>query len=140
MLEYSPITLQILDDQGKCLYEYVVPFEFGISAKQLLERAFVAAQSTVDADPFLFTLEYFGYSESAEFPGYLGYEVESIKNLQTDAQHFWDLMLDGVSTLTGVDTTFPQPGGTVVLQYTQIPAQPTNPRAAAVQSRKTRQK
>lgn len=135
MLDYAPITLRIIDEKGKCLHEYVIPFEFGMNVQQLLERAFVAAQTTVDADPFLFTLEFFGYSESAQFPGYLGYEVDSIGSLGT-GDHFWDLMLDGISTSTGIDTTFPQPGGTVVLQYTPIPDAPTSPRAAAMQSKK----
>lgn len=87
-----------------------------MSAKQLLERAFVLAQSAEKADPFLYTIEYFGYSQSAQFPGYLGYEIESVAGLPNNAQFFWDLMLDGVSSTSGADTTVPNPDGTVVWQ------------------------
>jgi hypothetical protein len=136
MAGYLPITLRAMDDKQNVLFEYAVPFEFGISAKQLLERAFVLAQTGAKADPFLYTIEYFGYSESAQFPGYLGYEIESIAGLPNDAQFFWDLILDGVSPTSGADTTFPNPGGTVVWQYTPIPAQSGSARAAAVQNRR----
>ena len=114
MPDYAPITLRAVDDKGNLLFEYVVPFEFGISAKQLLERAFVLGQAAGKADPFLYTIEYFGYSESAQFPGYLGYEIESISRLPNNGQYFWDLMLDGVSSTSGADTTFPNPGGTIL--------------------------
>ena len=119
------------------LFEYVVPFEFGIDAKQLLERAFVLAQAPAKPDPFVYSVEYYGYSQSAQFPGYLGYEIEAIAGLQNGAQYYWDLILDGVSSASGADTTYPSPGGTVVWQYTPVPQQPTSPRSAAVISRKT---
>jgi hypothetical protein len=136
MPNYAPITLRAIDDKGSVLFEYAVPFEFGMSAKHLLERAFVLGQTAGERDPFLYTVEYFGYSESAQFPGYLGYEIESIAGFSNNAQFFWDLILDGVSSTSGADTTFPNPGGTVVWQYTPIPQQPQSPRAAVVQDRR----
>lgn len=137
MAAYPPITLRAIDDKGNVLFEYEVPFEFGINAKQLLERAFVLAQRPAKADPFLYTVEYYGYSQSPQFPGYLGYEIESIANLPGNSSFYWDLILDGVSSTTGADTTYPNPGGTIVWQYTPVPAQPATQRSAVIQSRRT---
>lgn len=121
MSHYPPITLRAVDDKAQLIFEYRVPFEFGVSVRQLLERAFVLAQAVEDkADPFLYTIEYYGYSRSAQYPGYLGYEIESVASFASDATHYWDLQLDGVTTMTGADTTFPNPGGTVLWQYQDV--------------------
>jgi hypothetical protein len=139
MPDYLPITLRAVDNEGQIRFEYSVPFDFGISVKQLLERAFVLAQTSAKADPFVYTIEYFGYSQSSQFPGYLGYEIESIAELPNNAQFYWDLLLDGVSASSGADTTYPNPGGTVLWQYTAIPAEPSAlpPRTATIQSRRS---
>jgi hypothetical protein len=88
MADYSPITLRAVDDKQNVLFEYVVPFEFGITAKQLLERAFVLAQTGAKADPFVYTIEYFGYSESAQFPGYLGTRSKASRACPTTLNSF----------------------------------------------------
>src|SRR5262249_35614631 len=69
----------------------------------------------------LYTLEYFGYSESAQFPGYLGYEIESIANLQSNDQFFWSLLINDVPSSSGADTTYPGPGASVLWKYTPVP-------------------
>ncbi len=78
MPSYAPFTLQIVDETGKELFNQAVPFEWELDVKQIMERAFVLAQTTAAPDPFVYTVEYYGYSEAAQFPGYLGYEIESI--------------------------------------------------------------
>jgi hypothetical protein len=139
MLSFSPITLRVIDSNNNQLFEYVVPFRIGINARQVLEEAFALAQTSAAPDPFVFTIEYFGYSESTAFPGYLGYEIESIGGLANSGQFYWDLLVNGVPSTSGADTTYPNPGAVVLWQYTPIPAAPSalGNRAAVIQSRRT---
>lgn len=122
MSGFNPITLRAIDDKNTPLFEYVVPFSMEISARQVLENAFVIGQSATKSDPFLYTLEYYGYSESASYPGYLGYEIESIAGLSNNAEYYWELLINGVASSSGADTTYPNPGATVIWQYAAIPA------------------
>jgi hypothetical protein len=122
MPEYAPITIRAVDNNGLELFNYEVPFEFEITVKQLMERAFVIGQTSTKPDPFLYTLEYFGYSESVQFPGYLGYEIESIAQFQSNDQFFWSLLINDVPSSAGADTTYPGPGATVLWKYTPVPA------------------
>lgn len=122
MSDFAPITLRVIDNTGTSLFQYSVPFEPQITAREVLEYAFVIAQTSPTPDPFAFTLKFYGYSESAQFPGYLGYEIESINNLENNAQCYWDLLVDGTTSSSGADTTYPHPGATILWQYTPIPA------------------
>ena len=135
---FSPIKLRVVDNNEKQLFEYSVPFYPGITARQVLEQAFVLGQTPGNFDPFVYTLEYFGYSEAAQFPGYLGYEVESIGGLANNKQFFWDLLVNDVSSFNGADTTYPNPGATVLWRYTAIPVTPDmlSSRATVIQSRR----
>jgi hypothetical protein len=121
MPQYAPITIRAVDDQDHELFSYAVPFEFELSVKQVMERAFVIGQTAGTADPFMYTVEYFGYSESAQFPGYLGYEIESIAQFQSNGQFYWSLLVNDVSSSSGADTTYPGPGATVLWKYTAVP-------------------
>ena len=116
MSSYAPIILRIVDENGKELFSQSVPFEWEIDVKQLMERAFILAQSAATPDPFLYTLEYYGYSEVAKFPGYLGYEIESICGKSNTQKFYWELLIDGVPSQEGADSMQPQPGSTVVWQ------------------------
>jgi hypothetical protein len=137
MSDYRPITLRAVDNQNHQLFEYSVPFTLEVSARQLLENAFVLGQTASSPDPFLFTLEYYGYSQSTQYPGYLGYEVESIAGLSNDAQNYWELLVNGVPSSSGADTTYPNPGSTVTWQYAAIPlsTDQQSRRATLVQNR-----
>jgi hypothetical protein len=138
MSNYAPITLQIVDENGQSLINLAVPFCFEIDVKQIMECAFVITQTSTAPDPFLYTLEYYGYSEAPQFPGYLGYEIESICGRPTNKQFYWSLAVNGVLTSTGADTTLPGPGSTVLWKYTPIPANPDElaARTRVVQSRR----
>jgi hypothetical protein len=141
MSGFAPILLQVIDNHGSHLFEHSVPFTFEINARQVMEQAFVLTQTPGKPDPLLFTVEYFGYSESAQFPGYLGYAIISIANLASNNQFFWDLMINNVSSQTGADTTFPAPGSTVTWRYTPIPDSGTAavaPHARAVIERRAK--
>jgi len=139
MSHFAPITLRAIDSDNKLLFEYVVAFRMGISARQVLEEAFVLAQTSTAPDPFIFTLEFFGYSEAAQFPGFLGYEIESIGTFANNEQFFWDLLIDGVPSTSGADTTYPNPGSTVLWQYTPVSnvQAVVNKRAVIIQSRRS---
>jgi hypothetical protein len=138
MSDFSPITVSAVDNQNNQLFAYTVPFRFEMTAREALESAFMLAQTSAQPDPFVFTLEYFGYSESQQFPGYLGYEIESIGQFANTAAFYWDLLIDGVSSSHGADTTFPGPGSTVTWQYTAVPSPSSavSQRASTVQSRR----
>jgi hypothetical protein len=139
MPDFDPITVCAFDNQNNKLFEYDAPFRFEITARKALEYAFAVAQQTAsesDPDPFVFTLEYYGYSKSRKFPGYLGYEVESIGNFANGGGSYWDLLLDDVPSSHGADTTFPGPGSTVKWVYTSAaaPSAATSRRANIIQS------
>lgn len=123
---FLPVTVRAVDNNGKQLFQYSVPFQFNMNARQALETAFAIAQSVANPDPFVFTLEYFGYSEYAQYAGYLGYEIESIgvngDVLANNTQFFWELLLNGIESPSGADTTHPLPGSTVAWRYTAMPA------------------
>lgn len=140
MITYDPVTIEAIDDEGNSLFKYAVPFEMKISALQLMERAFVLVQQvSPKPDPFLYTVEYYGYSQSAQFPGYLGYEIESIGNLQNSDTGYWELLLNGQVSSTGADTTYPNPGGLILWKYLTIPAEneAASNRARMIQTRKS---
>lgn len=72
-MSFDPVTVNAIDQNGGKLFEYRVPFFVGMSARQALECAFIVGQAGGSPDPFLYMLQYYGYSKSPEFPGYLGY-------------------------------------------------------------------
>jgi len=126
------IAIQAVDNNGNTIFSYAVPFTLGVSVKQIMENAFVLNQMPPpDADPFLYTLEYYGYSEDPQFPGYLGYEIEGIGNTATgilpnNNQYYWELLINKQSSKTGAETTYPGPGSAVLWQYVAIPPNPQN--------------
>jgi Domain of unknown function (DUF4430) len=127
----NPITLQVIDEKGNKLVNASVPFSIGINVQQIMDLAFVMAQSAQSPDPFLYTVEYYGYSQNPQFPVYLGYEIESIGLNQsgmkpTNGQFYWALTVNGQPSQTGADSTFPPPGSTIIWTYTPISPTPPN--------------
>jgi hypothetical protein len=140
MPDFAPVSLRVVDNNGKVLIDTSVPFSPNITARKVFENAFILAQTAQNPDPVVFTLQYYGYSEAPQFPGYLGYEIESIDALANTAQFYWDLIVDGVTSQNGADTSYPNPGGSVLWQYTPIPVAPavSNRRATLIQRRQTK--
>ena len=124
MSNYAPITLQVLDEQGQELVKQSVPFESELDVREIMERAFVLSQTAATPDPFTYDLQYYGYSAAAQYPGYLGYEIESLCGKPNDQQFYWALMVNGVLSSEGADSMQPGPGSTVLWQYTPVPANP----------------
>jgi hypothetical protein len=124
MADYKPFTLRIVDDKGQELFSQAVPFEAELDVRGIMERAFVLSQTAALPDPFLYDLQYYGYSEAAQFPGYLGYEVESICGKPNNQQFYWALSINAVLSPEGADSMQPGPGSTVLWAYTPVPANP----------------
>jgi len=140
----KPVKVQIQDGTStppKTLYEYEVPFEWEMDALDLLERAFAFNQTAQSADPFIFTLRYYGYSRNAQFPGYLGYEIENFSDPRTGKpfptdKHFWELLVDGQIATVGADTMRPEPGSTVTWSYQSFENSPPSLRSTTIASRR----
>jgi hypothetical protein len=138
MPEYAPITLQIVDENGQRLIDLAVPFHLEMDVKQVMEAAFVLMQTATSPDPFLYVVEYYGYSEATQFPGYLGYEIESICGKASNNDFFWKLSINGIPSQAGADTANPGPGSTVLWEYTPVSANQgaVTARSKVVQSRR----
>ena len=67
-----------------------------MSARESLEAAFVVSLNS-EADPIIYTLEFFGFSQSEQFPGYLGYEIESFlappRRVLANEKFYWELFI-----------------------------------------------
>jgi len=137
---YAPITLQVVDENSNELFSQSVPFEPEMDVKQVMERAFVLSQSESTPDPLVFTLQYYGYSRTSQFRGYLGYEVESICKRTNNQEYYWELLVNGVPSQEGADLEQPNSGANVIWRYTKIPptAKDFSFRLRATQSRHTR--
>lgn len=47
-----------------------------------------AGRTAEKPDPFKFTLQHYGYSESVQFAGYLGYKIEAISDKANATHHY----------------------------------------------------
>jgi len=90
-----------------------------LNARQLLEVAFVQLQSDSELDPFLYEIEYYGYSQPVTgFTSYLGYEIESIGGyVNGDSDNYWMLYVNGAAATVGIDSYLVQPNDEIALQY-----------------------
>ena len=141
MATYAPITLRIVDELGTELFAQTVPFESELDVRAVMEKAFVLSQTSANPDPYLYELQYYGYSEIAQFPGYMGYEVESICGKSNNQEYFWSLEINKVLSTEGADSMQPGPGATVLWTYAPVPKMQQLPaRAQAMHERRMRRK
>jgi len=106
------ITLQIADFSITVAVPYLGP----INAHSLLDQGFVQLQTSTNADPFLYTVEYFGYSQSGF--GYLGYELESINSEKNGTNdYYWSLAINGAAASVGMDSVWLNPGDVASWTY-----------------------
>lgn len=139
------IHVEALDLNGASIFKYDAPPGSGVTARELLEASFVGLQRTDLRDPFVFTLEFFGYSTDPQFPGYLGYEVESIGRpggtpLSNSTENYWELLMNGQQATEGADALRPLPGSRVTWQFTSMQSQlaGSSVRAKLVKARRSR--
>jgi len=62
MTDYAPIMLRVQDENGSEIFSQIVPYEWEIDVKELMERAFILSQSPTIPDPFVYTLQYLAAS------------------------------------------------------------------------------
>lgn len=120
MNNFEPITLKIVDETGNQIFQQSVPFEVEMDVRTVMERAFILQQSSSTPDPLVYQIQYYGYSEFAGHPGYLGYEIESIHGKPSNSNYFWKLIIDGITSEEGADSMRPAPGSTVLWEYKSI--------------------
>jgi hypothetical protein len=95
--------------------------------RELIEAAFVQLQSPAAPDPFIFTIDYFGYDYFQSNTGYLGYFIVSIglKGGQTyasSAASYWDLLVNNTPSALGMDSRLVAAGDQVRLEWVHASA------------------
>jgi hypothetical protein len=118
----DPITIEAIDDKEQSLFVYSCPSSLRLNVQSILDQAFAGLQSAAKPDPFRFSISYFGYSKDPAYPGYLGYEIESINDCVTSANAYWSLSLNDQASDHGIDTTFPGPADKVMLRFVTVGA------------------
>lgn len=99
MADFALITRRAADNQNNRLSKVSVPFRPEINARQALEPAFILGQTPQSASLFAFAPQTYCGSGSQQFPGYPGYEIESIGGFAVNDQFDWQVTVDGVSSL-----------------------------------------
>jgi hypothetical protein len=143
MPSFAPFTLRVVDANGNQIFTQTVPFEFELTVTQIMERAFVLSQTAANHDPLPFQLQYYGYSEDPQFPGYLGYEVESLCNIASNpANGYWELLIDQQVSNEGADSMRPRAGAEILWQF--VPAarggEPRSARGRVIHERRAQRK
>ena len=99
-----------------------------LTVRELIEAAFVQLQTTAAPDPFIFTIDYFGYDYYQGSTSYLGYFVVSIgvKGGQTyasSAASYWELLVNNAPSSVGMDSRLVAANDQVRLEW-YTPPQP----------------
>jgi hypothetical protein len=134
------VVIEALESSGKTIFKHTVPAGLRLSVRSLLEHAFVESQTSASPEPFRFSLEYFGFSKTAAFHGYLGYELESIGELRSEPAAYWSFSLNGRPSDRGIDSTYPGPGDRVTFQYVTTAGTGRTAREAVIISRRAARK
>jgi Domain of unknown function (DUF4430) len=121
------LTATLAIDQG-ILDETTVNLQSQVNARHLLEETFVQLQTADAPDPFLYEIEYYGYSQGGF--GYLGYEVEAIAGYENGVDdNYWVLWVNDEPATVGIDSYMVQPGDAVQLVYQNFAAVAKTPAA-----------
>lgn len=126
----STVNLLIHVDNGPTLFNDAVtlPGNARTSLREILELAYNQTETAADPHPFRVYLEYFGYSQTAQYPSlYLGYEIEQIDTYKVGNQpdggyYYWEIKVDDVETDTGIDMTYPAANSSISLTYVEFQA------------------
>jgi hypothetical protein len=99
-----------------------------LTVRELIEAAFVQLQTAAQPDPFVFTIDYYGFDYFQGDTSYLGYFIVSIgtKGGQTyasGANSYWELPVNNTPSDVGMDSRLVKPNDQVRLEwYTPPPA------------------
>jgi hypothetical protein len=99
-----------------------VALQAELTVRELLEAAFVQLQTSAQPDPFVFTIDYYGYDYFQGDTSYLGYFIVSIgtKGGQTyasGANSYWELLVNGTPSDVGMDSRLVKPNDQVRLEW-----------------------
>jgi hypothetical protein len=102
-----------------------VPLATEMTARELIEAAFVQLQTDANPDPFTLTIAYYGYDHYNGVTTYLGYFIVSIsqttgqgtKKYASDANNYWQLFVNGNLSTDGMDSVLVEPGDQVELKW-----------------------
>jgi Domain of unknown function (DUF4430) len=98
-----------------------------LTARELIEAAFIQLQTDAAPDPFKLTLTYYGYDHFQGVTTYLGYFIVSINQYVSDASHYWDLFVNGQTSPVGIDSYLVRANDQVQLKWITVP--PPTPRS-----------
>jgi len=108
------VTISVLGTQVAVVDN--ISYVSGMNVQQVMEAAYAAEMTTPQKGIVEYTLEYYGPS--------LGYEVLTLNSisLQVGADGattlFWELLINGQMSSTGIDSTFPADGDSIQWNYT----------------------
>lgn len=88
-----------------------------VTARELIEAAFVQLQTDASPDPFKFTIDYFGYDHFQGVSSYLGYFIVSINQYASGLNNYWDLFVNNNPSPLGMDSYLVQPNDLIELKW-----------------------
>ncbi len=91
-----------------------------VTARELVEAAFIQLQTDQNPDPFKFTIDYFGYDHYQGVTSYLGYFIVSINQFVIDTNNYWDLYVNGKPSQVGMDSYLVQPNDQIELKWITV--------------------
>jgi hypothetical protein len=115
-----------------------------LTVRELIEAAFVQLQTAAQPDPFVFTIDYYGFDYFQGDASYLGYFIVSIgiKGGQTyasTANSYWELLVNNTPSNLGMDSRLVKANDQVRLEwYTPPPATAAKGIGGRVQNVRTR--
>ena len=99
----------------------LISLQTEVSIREFIEVAFVQLQTGQNADPFKFTIDYFGYDYFQGNKSYLGYFIVSINGYSSSASQYWDLIINGQPSTLGMDSYLVQPDDQIELKWVTSP-------------------
>jgi hypothetical protein len=108
------VTISVLGTQVAVIED--LAYVSGMNVQQVMEAAYAAEMTSPQKAVVEFTLEYYGPS--------FGYELLTLDSisLQVGADGgtsiFWELLVNGQMTTTGIDSTYPNDGDSIQWNYT----------------------
>jgi len=116
-----------------------VSLQTEMTARELIEAAFVQLQTDANSDPFTLTIAYYGYDHYEGVTTYLGYFIVSISQgankFVSDGNNYWELEINGAVSVDGMDSVLVEPNTDEVVQHRygrspDDPPTPTHPNAS----------
>ena len=120
-----------------------VSLQTEMTARELIEAAFVQLQTDANSDPFTLTIAYYGYDHYEGVTTYLGYFIVSISQgankFVSDGSNYWELEINGAVSVDGMDSVLVEPNTDVHLKWfsTDTADLQTTHRLRRIQTRQT---